>query len=1737
MIEQANHLNNRRIFNDNANNSNNNNNPQHSLTQNNNFATSLTSAITHRASPHNTRFSATQTSPSLSDVSNTISFATLNVRGINSPTKFDSIFDDLFNKSLTVIGLQETKLPEPVATAMFKEHCARISTTYPYKAYWSFDTTDRAGGVGLVITSFISKYVQRIHRYKSRFIAIDLFLPAHKLKIINVYCHQQNDPAGHKVFNKYVINHIKQAHKDKFNVIIMGDFNADPTTYLKFLEQGRTPPSFFSLIEFLSNNNFTDQHPFNGNSLEYATHYINTRPTSRIDLIWFPDEFLTNKFIFDQVWQPPCTQLSSDNSYNLDHRALIVYFSYNLLIGELPVHRRKQKQEWRSFYDVKNTSRENWTQFKDYIQNNLIPNSQPSNIATESTLPFNKLILNARWHDFKHTVLQAAKNHIPIKRVSPHIYQQLCEDETLIILRKHLTKLNQIYAFITTYNFHPENLQSSPHPQHLWFDKTNKNNFYSTLLNINHDHNNLINPTDIPSILPHPNHPSLTSLKIKVASLRNAIKQLRSFKEDTLKQKSIATFEDLRCTNYSENKAAFIASSLNKTKRCIVLDRAMSVNSDGSECLLTEPMQVKTAATSHFQTIAGNAPPTTHTINTLPSRWKQIYQPMESIDSSIYQNLLKPITEDEFNSALASLPNNKAAGLSGIPYEMLKQLPPAALTYLKDLISACFSSSHIPSEWKDATIYPIPKPHDWNCYLKNTRPITLLDTARKLMTRIMYNRLAEILVANKVLQGGNFAGLPGGSCDQPIATLEAIIKDASSNNKPLFILQQDISKAFDSIDTNMLRLAMDRLKIPKEFTDLTLELFTNRYNTVITAFGPSLPYKVQIGIDQGEVISPLLWVIYIDPLLTALNIYNTSPYVINSNPNIPPSSYSTLGYMDDTNLIAASIHGIENMLNIAQEFYNFNNTKANPDKAILICNRDPSNMELPLPPTPIPHEFNIHNSQLSLTPLPFNESFRFLGVWFTLSLSSKFVKNQCKTEFNLFSNKLRNKRLTFDQLLYLHNSVLIPKIDFRLKATILSERDCIQVSSPFKKLFKNSLKLSLTTPNAFLHFSQAIGLTNLYQRQLTNHVSSFSKTLSLDDNLPLKNTIHHRLHSIQQDLYLPHSPLMLEQYQAFTTTQTFKLDYIFRLLCFSRDLGIQFSQSLPFNNLEHHTPIYLLFHNQPALYNSSLRLFKRHNIQYLSDCISDNCLTILPFKEIIRRNSQYVPSKKIPKWYHHIVEFSASAPKSIRIKHDYTTAHQQLQRIRTLDRPPITLESIMIPKRTTKSNFWCANWNHTTNQPNFGQLIKNSPYKVYVVHWTRVIDSTSNATHTPSSQPLKLIECQGCELHEPNAHKDNKKGTIDNRLTDRQCLFTGEHEEFVDLKHLQQGYLKNSEIHTLRSTYLQLSHMISTNLNPPIPNIRPVNISTNDLITPTPLIQTSFIFKDKHFKTPPNMRGFVKEIFNALNFSHLLSLEKFNRISFFHHQQVIDWDNTWSLLKYHPSQSKTTTSFPKSSNIVFSIKLMLDELPWLTLLQTYRRPDLYKPEWNCILCHEDKENWFHIWKCPHHESTLRFLCNNTKETFESAVRDEIGHLPHTFINTWSNLPCFSYPTNDLSIFSFESLIRGFVPTCLTNCLNTVLPKKKVLAITNKTLFNARSYFREHIWQYRCEVMSNFEKHMGITSQMKTSPYQGSRNLPNQPCRTTSITPATPTSDDEVWKSWIAQAIDTGHPWRRFSHTR
>src|SRR4051794_12076252 len=135
----------------------------------------------------------------------------------------------------------------------------------------------------------------------------------------------------------------------------------------------------------------------------------------------------------------------------------------------------------------------------------------------------------------------------------------------------------------------------------------------------------------------------------------------------------------------------------------------------------------------------------------------------------------------------------------------------------------------------------------------------------------------------------------------------------------------------------------------------------------------------------------------------------------------------------------------------------------------------------------LPYHHHLINSISPLPPqlpIPQRVPFRFFGVWFSLSNNASFVKKQCHMEYQLFANKLNRKMLTVRQLTYLHNAVLLPKVEYRMMCTILSEAVCNTIAASMRRIIKHTGKFSNTLPSSFLHLDQGLHMTDLYSRHM-----------------------------------------------------------------------------------------------------------------------------------------------------------------------------------------------------------------------------------------------------------------------------------------------------------------------------------------------------------------------------------------------------------------------------------------------------------------------------------------------------------------------------------------------------------------------------------------------------------------------------------------------------------------------------
>src|SRR6266516_2826973 len=157
----------------------------------------------------------------------------------------------------------------------------------------------------------------------------------------------------------------------------------------------------------------------------------------------------------------------------------------------------------------------------------------------------------------------------------------------------------------------------------------------------------------------------------------------------------------------------------------------------------------------------------------------------------------------------------------------------------------------MPPAWKRANIILIPKLKNWNKNVDITRPITLIETARKIFTKVMTNRMEKICCAHNVLKGNNCSVLKDTSTHGPITILTQLCEDAkSSTNNEAWIILQDIKKAYDSVGWQGLSRTLTHIKMNRTYINILKNLHQTRRSSIITMHGLTDAYTVQDGLNQ-----------------------------------------------------------------------------------------------------------------------------------------------------------------------------------------------------------------------------------------------------------------------------------------------------------------------------------------------------------------------------------------------------------------------------------------------------------------------------------------------------------------------------------------------------------------------------------------------------------------------------------------------------------------------------------------------------------------------------------------------------------------------------------------------------------------------------------------------------------------------------------------------------------------------
>lgn len=245
----------------------------------------------------------------------------------------------------------------------------------------------------------------------------------------------------------------------------------------------------------------------------------------------------------------------------------------------------------------------------------------------------------------------------------------------------------------------------------------------------------------------------------------------------------------------------------------------------------------------------------------LPTDWSTNPLPPSEIEPSLF-------TASDVSTAARRLPSGKAAGPDGIISEVLKAIAIHKPEALIQPYNNCLTSGIFPSEWKEARLVLLHKGGDKDPKVPSSyRPISLINSAGKLMERLILTRLDEHL--DSTIDGRNINQFGFKRGRSTLDAMERVRETAGwanqgpTQHRDLCVLVLiDVQNAFNTLPWRSIDEALELKRTPTYIRKIIRSYLTSRI-----LYANSGTVELTGGVPQGSVLCPTLWNVVYDHLL------------------------------------------------------------------------------------------------------------------------------------------------------------------------------------------------------------------------------------------------------------------------------------------------------------------------------------------------------------------------------------------------------------------------------------------------------------------------------------------------------------------------------------------------------------------------------------------------------------------------------------------------------------------------------------------------------------------------------------------------------------------------------------------------------------------------------------------------------------------------------------------------------
>lgn len=424
------------------------------------------------------------------------------------------------------------------------------------------------------------------------------------------------------------------------------------------------------------------------------------------------------------------------------------------------------------------------------------------------------------------------------------------------------------------------------------------------------------------------------------------------------------------------------------------------------------------------------------------------------------------ITEPEVLKCLNSLKLNKACASDLILNEFLKYSRSNMLTAFTKLFNVIFNTGFIPEAWSQGIISPIYKNKGDRSSPDNYRGITILSCFGKLFTAVLNNRLNKYLENMNILCEEQAGFRKDYSTIDHIFNLKCLIDLYLFRGRKLYCAFIDYKKAFDSVNRAYLWQKLLSNNIDGKMFKIIHGLYANAKSCVKINHMKSTPFLSNVGVRQGENLSPVLFSLFLNDLsdfishaYNGLNDITAQARELLSDDDIEIYlKLYILLYADDTVIFAEDEYELQAALNAMFLYCKSWHLEVNPSKTKITVFSNRKVKDLPV---------FTYNGQV----LEVDDSFVYLGTMFTYN--GRFHKNQLRlvdqARKSMFAvlRKARRLHLPVDIQLQLFDSMVAPILLYGAEVTGYEHYDAVERLC--LQFYKIILKAKKSTPNLMLY--------------------------------------------------------------------------------------------------------------------------------------------------------------------------------------------------------------------------------------------------------------------------------------------------------------------------------------------------------------------------------------------------------------------------------------------------------------------------------------------------------------------------------------------------------------------------------------------------------------------------------------------------------------------------------------------